>query len=158
MLFVICFFESLQYHQNLIAKTDHLVYIPSNLQCWDFHNPSLYDKRSIDRSFLEVNPADYVCHNIQHLPILFLQSVSTILKPYLFVEDRKVPADCHASGHQQFFIRSFCNNSIISFILFLIGNARQRFALSGSAVCYLNLNVFIGKIKALFRKRFAHCS
>lgn len=102
MLFVICFFESLQYHQNLIAKTDHLVYIPSNLQCWDFHNPSLYDKRSIDRSFLEVNPADYVCHNIQHLPILFLQSVSTILKPYLFVEDRKVPADCHASGHQQF--------------------------------------------------------
>lgn len=56
------------------------------------------------------------------------------------------------------FFRSFCNNSIISFILFLIGNAWQRFALSGSAVCYLNLNVFIGKIKALFRKRFAHCS
>ena len=39
-----------------------------------------------------------------------------------------------------------------------VDDAWQRFALSGSAVCYLNLNVFIGKIKALFRKRFAHCS
>lgn len=56
------------------------------------------------------------------------------------------------------FLVDTSDNSIISFILFLIGNAWQRFALSGSAVCYLNLNVFIGKIKALFRKRFAHCS
>lgn len=37
-------------------------------------------------------------------------------------------------------------------------NAWQRFALNGSAVCYLNLNVFISKIKALFRKWFGRYS
>lgn len=122
-----------------MAKTDRLVYILSNLQCWDFHNPSLYDKRSIDRNFLEVNPADYVCHNIQHLPILFLQSVSTILKPYLFVEDRKVPADCHASGHQQFLFVLFVITQLIMTGIMVV-------TLAAGLGCYVGLT---NKIKNL---------
>ena len=43
-------------------------------------------------------------------------------------------------------------------LFYFTDNVRQRSALSGSAVCYLNLNVFISKIKALFRKWFGHYS
>ena len=119
---ITCFFELLQYHQNLIVKADRSVYTPSNLQCLGFHNPSLYDKRSIDRNFLEVSPADYVCHSIQHLQILFLQSVSAILKPYLFVEDREVFVDCHASRHQQFLFVLFAITQLYLSFYFLAGN------------------------------------
>lgn len=104
---IICFFELLQYHQTLIVKVDRTVYIPPSSQRLDLHNPSSSNNNYISQHVRAANPADYVRHSIRHYPTLFLQSVSTILKLYLLVEDRKVSVDCHVSERQQFFLVHF---------------------------------------------------